>query len=77
MSTELLKIEAVDYYENPKEISLRSFAGGQSKGMMLEIKLTHLEGLRSQMGIELNKQQAIELAKTILEKFDSESNYEN
>jgi len=69
MSTELLNIEATDYYENPKEISLRSFAGKYPKGMMLEIKLTHLEGLRSQMGIELNEEQALSVAYAILNRF--------
>ena len=70
MATDLIEIEAQDTYENPKMIKARSFFGGVNRGMMLDVTLEHLSGNKSHMGIELNREQAIAFAKSILDKFE-------
>ena len=72
MSTKLIAIKATDYYDNPKELTATSFYGGHNRGIMLSLVISHLSGNKARMEIELKKEDAINLANLILEKFKSE-----
>jgi hypothetical protein len=70
MATKLIEdMEVTDAFENKKNLSLTSFYGGDKKGMCLHVSIRHLEGLQAHMGAELTREQALEVARVILERF--------
>lgn len=70
MATTLVEVKVTDEYDNPKTLKARSFYGGNNRGMMLHIAIRHDGGNKAKMSAELTREQAIELAKSILEKFN-------
>lgn len=70
MSTKLIEVSVTDEYDNPKTLTATSFYGGTNRGMMLSLVIRHSGGNYAHMNAELTKEEAVKLAKSILEKFE-------
>jgi hypothetical protein len=70
MTTTLIELEVTDEYDNPKKLKATSFYGGKDRGIMLSLVIRHSAGNYAHMSAELTKENAINLAKSILEKFE-------